>query len=190
MAADGERPVAPAADLPRRLEELARFADFGEADAELVRRTAAVVLAEEAAITTALYDHFLLHPAAARFFLAEDGTPDRERIERRKHSLGRWLRETAQAAFGDETVYYLLAVGISHSHRTWGRGGTVPPDLMVGALSLTQTALARLFASRLSAAEALAASAAWNKLLMLQLSVFLIGYLLPPPREAARAEPR
>ena len=148
------------------------------------------MVAEEAAITTALYDHFLLHPAAARFFLSDDGTPDRERIDRRKHSLGRWLRETAQAGFGDETVYYLLAVGIAHSHRTWGRGGTVPPDLMVGALSLTQTALARLFAARLPAADALAASTAWNKLLLLQLSVFLIGYLLPPPSETTRAEMR
>jgi len=160
--------------------------EFGDAEAELVRRTAPLVLEAGEDIATALYDHFLLHPAAARFFLGEDGAPDRERIERRKHSLGRWLRETARAALDQETAYYLLGVGISHSHRTWGPGGAVPPDLMVGALSLTQTALARLFTARLSGADALAASVAWNKLLLVQLSVFLIGYLLPPPTPVER----
>jgi hypothetical protein len=181
MAVSPDHSPAPAADLPRRLAELARFVAFGDAEAELVRRTAPIVLDEGERIATALYDHFLLHPSAARFFVGEDGAPDRERIERRKHSLNRWLRETARAALDQETSYYLLAVGISHSHRTWGIGGTIPADLMVGALSLTQSALAALFESRLSAPEALAASAAWNKLLMIQLSVFLIGYLLPPP---------
>jgi hypothetical protein len=187
MAVSVEPPFAPAADLPRRLDDLARFVGFGEADAEVVRRTAPLVLDEEASIATALYDHFLLHPQAARFFLREDGAPDLERIERRKHSLGRWLRETARAALGQETAYYLLGVGISHSHRTWGLGGVVPPDLMVGALSLTQTALARLFEARLSGPDALAASVAWNKLLLVQLSVFLIGYQLPPPSASKTA---
>ena len=186
-AGAGDRPepaadrAAPAAELPRTLEEMARFVDFGPADAETVRRTAALVLEHEARLTAALYDHFLAHPRAARFFLLDDGTPDLERIERRKHSLGRWLRETAGAALSHDTAYYLLGIGLSHSHRTWGRGGSVPPELMVGALSLTQTALARLFEAHLPGAEALAASAAWNKLLLVQLSVFLIGYLLPPP---------
>jgi hypothetical protein len=173
--------AAPAAALPRTLEEMARFVGFGPAESETVRRTAALVLEHEARLTAALYDHFLAHPRAARFFLQEDGTPDLERIERRKHSLGRWLRETATAALGHETAYYLLGIGLSHSHRTWGHGGSVPPELMVGALSLTQTALARLFEAHLPGAEALAASTAWNKLLLVQLSVFLVGYLLPPP---------
>jgi len=169
--------MATAADLPRALKELADFVGFGEADTQTIRSTAALVLAHEARLTTALYEHFLQHPQAAKFFVREDGTPDVERIERRKHSLGRWLEEMAQAAMGTETAYYLLAMGLSHSHRSWGRGGTVPPDLMVGAMSLTQTALAQVFAANLPAAEALAASSAWNKLLLLHLTVLLRGYL-------------
>jgi hypothetical protein len=174
-------PYAPAADLPRTLAELAAFVGFDAADAERIRRTAPLLVANEDGLTTALYDHFLLHPQAARFFLKADGTPDRERIERRKHSLGRWLRESAQAALGNEAAYYLLGIGLSHSHRTWGIGGVVPMELMVGAISLAQTALAQLFAAHLPAAEALEAAVAWNKLLCVQLSVFLIGYRLPPP---------
>jgi hypothetical protein len=172
--------VTHAADLPRAMRELAAFVEFGERDAALVRGTAALVLAHEAEITTALYDHFLAHPQAARFFVLDDGTPDLARIERRKHSLGRWLRETAEAATGGDTPYYLLAIGLSHSHRTWGQGGAVPADLMVGAMSLTQSALADLFAANLPPSDALAASIAWNKLLLVQLSVLLEGYLRRP----------
>ena len=62
---------------------------------------------------------------------------DAERLERRKHSLARWLRETAQAA------------------------------------------LAGIFADELERSEAAAASAAWNKLLLVHLSVLLY---LPPRR--------
>jgi hypothetical protein len=172
--------VTHAADLPRVMRDLASFVGFGDADAALVRSTASLVLAHEAEITTALYDRFLAHPDAARYFVLEDGTPDRERIERRKHSLGRWLRETAEAATGGDTPYYLLAIGLSHSHRTWGQGGAVPADLMVGAMSLTQSALARVFAASLPPGDALAAAVAWNKLLLVQLSVLLQGYLRQP----------
>ena len=116
-----------AADLPRAMRDLAAFVGFGDDDAGRVRRTAPLVLAHEAEITTALYEHFLQHPETARFFLLEDGTPDLPRIERRKHSLGRWLRETAEAATGGDTPYYLLAIGLSHSHRTWGQAARCRP---------------------------------------------------------------
>ena len=149
-------------------------------DAAQVRRSAPFVVAREAALTSALYDHFLSMPDSARFFLSEDGTPDRTRLERRKHSLARWLKETAQAAITQDSAYYLLMIGLSHSHRASGPdrpGGTVPARMMVGAMSLTQTALAGIFAAELPAAEALAASVAWNKLLLVHLNALLLGYL-------------
>jgi hypothetical protein len=165
------------------MRELSQFMGLDDADLAIVRRTAPVVLAHEVALTTALYEHFLKFPWSARFFLAEDGTPDTARIERRKHSLGRWLRETAEAALTHEFDYYLLAVGLSHSHRSRGPGGVVPAHLMVGAMSLAQTALAGLFRAELADAhEALAASVAWNKLLLLQLNVLLLGYLPVTPQ--------
>src|SRR5207244_5265979 len=115
------------------------------------------------AFTGALYDHFLKFEATARFFLGDDGQPDAAKLERRRHSLARWLRETAEVATTQEFSYYLLAVGLSHSHRADGRGGAVPPHFMVGAMSLAQTALARLFGEVLGdAGAALAASQAWK----------------------------
>lgn len=172
----------PATDMPRYVRELCAFVGFDEADAALVRESAPIVLAQEAALTTALYDHFLKFPESARFFLGADGGPDLPRIERRKHSLARWLRETAQAAVTHESAYYLLAIGLSHSHRATGPGGTVPAHLVVNAIGLAQTALAQTFADALPPERALQASMAWNKLLIVHLNVFLLGYLPATPR--------
>jgi hypothetical protein len=175
-------PYLPGTDMPRFIRELSDFVGLGDADIAVIRRTAPVVLEAETAITAALYEHFLKFPATARFFLGEDGTPDFARLERRKHSLGRWLRLTAEAATTHEFSYYSLAVGLSHSHRAQGPGGVVPAHFMVATMSVAQTTLAQLFRSRLGdAAEALAASAAWNKLLLIQLNVLLLGYLPARP---------
>jgi hypothetical protein len=173
----------PATDMPRFVRELMDFVGFDDRDAATVRASAPAVLAHEAQFTAALYEHFLRFPESARFFLGADGAPDAARLERRKHSLGRWLRETAQAAVTHESAYYLLAVGLSHSHRATGPGGVVPVHLMANAMSLAQTALARLFAQTLDdAGRALEASVAWNKLLLVHLNVLLLGYLPPAAR--------
>jgi hypothetical protein len=176
--------VHPGADMEGFIAEQVAFVGLAEADVELIRRTAPLVLAREAEITTALYDHFLRFPASARFFLRDDGSPDRDRIERRKHSLARWLREIADVVLAEGVPYYLLGVALSHSHREYGPGGRIPPHLMVGAMSLTQTALAGVFETGLSdPREALRAATAWNKLLLVHLNVLLLGYLLPPARQ-------
>jgi hypothetical protein len=176
----------PGTDMEGFVRELMAFVALDDAAVALIRRTAPVVLKHERALTEALYDHFLKFPATARFFLKEDGTPDTQRLERRKHSLGRWLRGTAEASMTHDFVYYLLSVSLSHSHRQYGPGGKVPPQFMVGAMSLTQTALARIFQQELhDLQEAFEATLAWNKLLLVHLNVLLLGYLLPPrqPKE-------
>ena len=76
-----------------------------------------MVLTHADELTAALYEHFLRFPRSAGFFLRQDGSVDTERIERRKHSLTRWLRESAEVAMTQEFSYYLLAVAISHSNR-------------------------------------------------------------------------
>src|SRR5690349_4266086 len=112
---DEEARVPPGADLERYVRELAEFVGLDEADAAVIRQSAPAVLKHEATLTGALYEHFLRFPATARFFLAPDGTPDRARIERRKHSLARWLKETAEVALTHDFVYYLLSeIGRAH----------------------------------------------------------------------------
>jgi len=167
--------------MERFVREQMAFVGLGEADIETIRRTAPLVLKHEAAITEALYDHFLRFPETRQFFVGEDGAPDLPRLERRKHSLARWLRETADVAMTHGFVYYLLAVALSHSHREYGPGGKIPPQFMVGAMSLAQSAIADVLREEVTEPhDALAASVAWNKLLLVHLNVFLLGYLLPP----------
>jgi hypothetical protein len=171
----------PATDMPRFLREMMEFVGLGEADVAAIRRSAPIVLRHAEALTEALYEHFLRFPRSAHFFLREDGSVDVERLERRKHSLARWLRETAEAAATHEFSYYLLAVGISHSHRAHRPGGTIPPHLMIGAMSLAQSVLASVLETELERSEAAAASVAWNKLLLVNLSALLLSYLPPQP---------
>jgi hypothetical protein len=52
---------------------------------------------------------------------------------------------------------------------------------MIGAMSLAQTALAGVFGAELAPDEATAASVAWNKLLLVNLSVLLLSYVPPRP---------
>jgi len=171
-------PRYPAADLGGFVRDLAAFVGFGDEDAALVRRSGPLVLRHEPALTAAVYEHFLRFPASARFFLRPDGSVDAERLERRRHSLARWLRDTAEASLEAHPLYGVLGIGLSHSHRTAEPAGAVPPELMVGATSLIQTALGRLFEAELAPAEALATSRAWNRLLMLHLAVLLLGYTM------------
>jgi hypothetical protein len=170
----------PASDMPRFVREMLEFVGFCDVDADAIRGSAPLVLPHVDRLTAALYDHFLVFPRSARFFLRDDGGVDTARVERRKHSLGRWLRETAELAITPEFSYYLLTIALAHSHRPHGPGGAIPAHLMVGAISLLQTELPRIFMADLEPDPAAAASTAWNKLLMVQLSVLLLGYL--PPR--------
>ncbi|MGH7340052.1 MAG: protoglobin family protein, partial [Candidatus Rokuibacteriota bacterium] len=164
----------PGTDMPRFIREMMEFVGLGEADVTAIRSSAPFVLKHADELTAALYDHFLAFPRSAGFFLREDGSVDTVRIERRKHSLTRWLRETAQVATTSEFSYYLLAVAVSHSNRPERPGGNIPPHLMVGAMSLAQTALAGVFDADLPRDESRAASVAWNKLLLVHLSVLLL----------------
>src|SRR5439155_16921198 len=98
----------PGAYMPRFIGEMMEFVGLGEADVAVIRRSAPVVLRRGDELTTALYEHFLKFPRSALFFLRDDGSVDAERVERRKHSLTRWLRETAEVASSSEFSYYLL----------------------------------------------------------------------------------
>src|SRR2546428_8436369 len=122
--------------MPRFIQELMEFVTLSDGDVEAIRRTAPVVLEHGEAFTGALYDHFLKFEATARFFLGDDGQPDAAKLERRRHSLARWLRETAEVATTQEFSYYLLAVGLSHNHHHARRRRGDAPALLVRCVTL------------------------------------------------------
>src|SRR2546426_12717266 len=105
--------------MPRFIRELMEFVTLSDDDVAVIRRTAPAVLAHGAAFTRALSDHFLKFEATARFFLGDDGQPDAAKLERRRHSLARWLRETAEVATTQEFSYYLLVFNDSPTPQTY-----------------------------------------------------------------------
>ncbi|MEE3141530.1 MAG: hypothetical protein VX307_02955, partial [Chloroflexota bacterium] len=85
----------------------------------------------------------------------------------------------------------VLATGIVHSHPPVHRAhlGSIPSRFMIGTMSFTQTALADLLHREIKDyGLAGRASAAWNKLMMLQLDILLAGYLTEMPTEPAAGE--
>ncbi len=115
-------------DWPARMREVADFVGLGSAELDVVQATGPVVLKHGEALTAAVYDHFLKFDESRKFFLAEDGEVDEPKLERRKHSLLRWLRGSLEFKLDQDYPIRVLATGIVHSHPPSHRAhlGSIP----------------------------------------------------------------
>ena len=175
------------ADWPARMREVAEFVGLGQAELAVIQSTAPVILEHGENLTAAVYDHFLKFYDSRRFFLAEDGEVDEPKLERRKHSLLRWLRGSLDFKLDMDYPIRVLATGIVHSHPPSHRAhlGSIPSRDMIATISFMQTALNDIFHQEIEdPAEANQASVAWSKLLMVQLDILLAGYMTDTPTEA------
>ena len=102
-------------DWPARMREVAGFVGLGQDELEIIQSTRDLVLARGEELTAAVYDHFLKFPESRRFFVNEEGEVNEERLERRKHSLMRWLRGSIDFKIDEDYPIRLLATGIVHS---------------------------------------------------------------------------
>ena len=180
--------MAHIVDWPARLEQLAEFVGLDQDGLNLIKSTSDAVLKHADDLTALVYDNFLKYPETRRFFLAEDGQIDEVRLTRRKHSLGRWLRGSIDFKIDEDYPIRVLATGIVHSHPPSHRShlGSIPSRFMVASMSFVQTALADVLREELEDVDqAMRASIAWNKMLMLQLDILLAGYVNETPTEAA-----
>ena len=174
-------------DWPTRMHQMADFMGFSEGDLELVRASGPILLNRAEELTSAVYDHFLQFPQTARFFLTPEGEIDQTRLDRRKHSLTRWLRHSIDFQLDEQFPVFLLAMGVVHSNPSLERGylGSIPARFMIGTMSFAQTAIAGVLLEEMpDPAQALRTSCAWNKLLLLQLDVLLAGYVTETPTPA------
>jgi hypothetical protein len=173
-------------DWSARMKEMMEFVGLDRSELKLVQDTAPLLLRHADELTAAVYDHFLKFPKTRRFFLNDRGEVDQGRLSRRKHSLVRWLRGTIDFKIDEEFPIFLLAIGLVHSHPSLEREhlGPVPSQFMIGTISFAQTALTQLLHQNLDdPQEAVRASVAWSKLLMVQLDVLLAGYITQQPIE-------
>ena len=169
-------------DWGDRMRRTLQFVGFGTEELALVTDTGPILLEKASELTSAVYDHFLVFPETRRYFVTRSGDVDEERIERRKHSLARWLENTIKAE-GDLPMY-LLAIAVVHSHPPTNRSnlGSIPSRFMIGTVSLVQTAISNVLAKEImDPAVATQASIAWNKLLIAQLDILLAGYITETP---------
>ena len=179
-------------DWPARMREVATFVGLDQGELEIIQSTRDLVLARGEELTAAVYDHFLKFPETRRFFLDEEGEVNEERLERRKHSLLRWLTGSIDFKIDEDYPIRLLATGIVHSHPPSHRAhmGSIPSRFMVGSMSFMQTALAHLFQEEIDdPLDAQRASVAWNRLLMVQLDILQAGYINETPTEATGEAP-
>ncbi|MDA1127618.1 MAG: protoglobin domain-containing protein [Chloroflexi bacterium] len=179
-------------DWPARMKEVAGFVGLGQNELDIIESTRELVLGRGDELTAEVYDHFLLFPETRRFFLDEDGDVNDEKLERRKHSLMRWLRGSIDFKIDEDYPIRLLATGIVHSYPPSHRAhmGSIPSRFMVGSISFVQTALAQIFHESMEDPEqAHRATVAWNKMLMVQLDILLAGYVNETPTEATGEAP-
>ena len=180
-------------DWPGRMQELAEFVGLDQAGLELIQATRDVVLAHGEDLTASVYDNFLDFPETRRFFADERGEINEDRLTRRKHSLLRWLRGSIDFQMDQDYPIRVLAMGIVHSHPPLHRAhlGSVPSRFMVGTISYIQSAVADVLRRELGDPDlAMRATAAWNKMLMLQLDIMLAGYVTEVPNEAVPGGPQ
>ena len=179
-------------DWPARMKEVADFVGLDQAELDVIESTRNLVLAKGEEITAAVYDHFLKFPETRRFFLEEGGKVDEQKLDRRKHSLLRWLTGSISFKIDEDYPIRLLATGIVHSHPPSHRAhlGSIPSRFMVGSMSYIQTELARIFQEEIEdPQEVMRASVAWNKLMMVQLDILQAGYINETPTEAGGEAP-
>ncbi|HWQ29235.1 MAG TPA: protoglobin domain-containing protein [Dehalococcoidia bacterium] len=171
--------TTPAPDAAGRLALAVRVAGFSDADAALVRATAAPVAAVREAAAAAVYEHLLSIPETARWFLRPDGSPDERALGERRRTLADWLALVASADLSEETARALVRIGRVHATSTATPAGPIPAALLVATIAFTQAAVADVLRGALGPERVLDASIAWNKLLMLHLDLMLAGYAAP-----------
>ncbi len=179
-------------DWPARMKEVAAFVGLSQNELDIIESTRELVLSKGEEITAEVYDHFLRFQETRRFFLNEENAVDDDRLERRKHSLLRWLRGSLDFKIDEDYPVRLLATGIVHSHPPSHRAhmGSVPSRFMIGSMSYVQTLLAGIFHSEIEdREEAHRASVAWNKMLMVQLDILQAGYINETPTTETELAP-
>jgi len=184
--------MARIVDWPARMKEVAGFVGLDQGELDIIQSTRELVLKRGDELTAEVYDHFLKFPETRRFFLEEGGDVDEVKLERRKHSLMRWLSGSIDFKIDEDYPIRLLATVIVHSHPPSHRAhlGSIPSRFMIGSISFIQTALARMFHEEMDdPKEAQRASVAWNKMLMVQLDILIAGYVSETPTEAADEAP-
>ena len=175
-------PIDPR-DWPARFREMSEFVGLTDEDLDLIRASGPLVQAKLQSFVDHIYDHFLEYPESRKFFVHDNGSPDRKRIDDNKLTMIRWMMNNCLAHINDGFSRYVAAIGIMHYSVAVHRPPLppVPYKYLIGVISMYQTNLAALFDAEMDNEELAAkTSLAWNKLLMVELDLILAAYVTEP----------
>jgi hypothetical protein len=132
------------------------------------------------ALLDRLYDHLLNYDDTRRVFLGQRGEFDAAYIALRKEHMTEWIMRTIASsdredAGRDEFAKYVVRVGKRHTGVAGELHRAVPPRYMVALSSFIQTVVLEALYDAVS--DDIAAlrrmSLAWNKIVIVQLELFL-----------------
>ncbi len=154
---------------------LIRFVGLDHTDQAAMVQTVEPLFAHGLEIAAANYDYLQRVPETAAILGWEQGADPTHLAERRRFFTV-WMARTLGLDLGSDFADYLFYAGKAHA----GHGPRhihVPEIWVTGAISLTQTTFAKLIAENVPDTPlAAAAIAGWNKYLMVQLDLMLMGY--------------
>jgi hypothetical protein len=166
--------AAIAKDPGQRFAFLREFTGFGADDWAAIRDSVRVLGPRLPGLLDAIYDHLLSFDDTRRIFLGARGEVDPAYIAIRKEHLTDWVLKTVE---GNEEGFarWLSEIGRRHTGVAGEPNRVVPPRYMVGLTSFVQTALTATILDALAdkPAEARRTAIAWNKMMMIQLEIFL-----------------
>src|ERR1700674_5358082 len=173
-SARGGRWRAP--NLMRAVATARALLDFTPEDEQLIRRSADVLVPHADAIARGLYRRLLSRPETATYFSLPNGRPDRAYLMERTESLRAWLQHVIEAPLDEQMVSYSASVGQAHARPERG-ARSVRGRYMVVTMAVVFAALCPLLEEAITdRGEMVATIAAWNKLLTIQLDLFLAVY--------------
>lgn len=156
-------------------ERVARYVGFTRADQRAMTQTVEPLFAHGPAVVAETYAYLQRVPETAAILGWEQGADPAHLAERRRF-FTIWMARTLGIDLGADFADYLFYAGKVHA----GHGPrhiVVAEPWVTGAISLTQSTFARLIADNFHDAQlAVSAIAAWNKYLMIQLDLMLLGY--------------
>jgi molybdopterin converting factor small subunit len=164
--------------MPEPAEEwqhMLRFVALEAADKHAMAASAEPLLRRAHELVVGTFDYLRTVPETAAILGWEDGVDDAH-LEERRRFFSVWLTRTLGMDTGDEFAAYLYRAGKFHA----GHGPRqihTPPAYITTSIGLVLASFARFMAEATLEADVIAgAMAGWNKYLMVQLHLMLMGY--------------
>ncbi len=164
-----------APDPTAEWRQLLDFMVLSANDRMAMAQTTETLLRRAPELVVGTYDYLLSVPETAAILGWENGADEAHLAERRQF-FAVWLARTLGLDTSEEFAHYLFMAGKLHAAHG-PRKTFVPPTYINGAIGLVMASFSTyMLEADLPAALIAKASAGWNKYLMAQLHLMLLGY--------------